>query len=159
MKRFATLFALLVIAGMSTACNQQTGNRDQDIQLLKDNEAQWNTDLAAKDGDKVAAYYADNAVVMMPGSPAVYGKDAIHAAMKQMVASDGFSLKFQSARFDVATSSDLAFTQGSYTATYTDAHTKKLVNDHGNFVTTFRRNADGSWKAVADIATSDVPQK
>jgi ketosteroid isomerase-like protein len=161
MKRLATLFALLLIAGMSTACNQQTGNRDEDIQLLKDNEAQWNQDFAAtpKDGDKLVTYYADNAVLMTPNMPAVSGKDAIHNTIKQMVADSAFSLKFQSTHIDVANSSDLAYSQGSYTATFTDPHTHKVVNDHGSFVTTFRRNADGTWKAVADIATSDLPAK
>jgi ketosteroid isomerase-like protein len=38
----------------------------------------------------------------------------------------------------------------------TDPSNHKPMNDHGNYVTTFRKQADGSWKAVADIASSAV---
>jgi len=157
MKRFIILSALLAIAGTTVACNHQGGNRDADIQLLKDNETQWNQDYAAKDLDKLVSYYSDNAVLMAPGMPAIEGKDAIHNALKQMMADQAFALQFQSSRWDVAESSDLAYTQGSYTYTSTDARTKRAVTDHGSFVTTYRRSANGSWKAVADIATSSVP--
>ena len=74
-----------------------------------------------------------------------------------MTADPAVSLKFQANKVDVASSGDLAFTQGTYTLTMTDPHTGKVINDHGSFVTTYRKQSDGSWKAVADIATSDVP--
>jgi hypothetical protein len=41
--------------------------------------------------------------------------------------------------------------------TVTDPATHKPITDHGNYVTTFRKQADGSWKAAADIASSAVP--
>jgi hypothetical protein len=39
----------------------------------------------------------------------------------------------------------------------TDPQTKQIVNDHGSYVTTYRKQPDGTWKAIADIATSEVP--
>jgi hypothetical protein len=41
--------------------------------------------------------------------------------------------------------------------TVTDPQTKQIINDHGSYVTTYRKQPDGTWKAVADIATSAVP--
>jgi ketosteroid isomerase-like protein len=58
---------------------------------------------------------------------------------------------------DVAKSGDLGYSAGTYKLTVTDPATHKPINDHGNYVTTFRKQADGTWKAVADIATSSVP--
>ena len=46
---------------------------------------------------------------------------------------------------------------GTYTMTMTDSKTKKVMNDHGSYVTDYRKQPDGSWKAVADIVTSEVP--
>ena len=66
-------------------------------------------------------------------------------------------LNFQATKVDVASSGDLAYTRGAYTMTATDPATKKPMNDHGSYVTTYRKQADGSWKAVMDIATSEVP--
>jgi len=50
----------------------------------------------------------------------------------------------------------MAFTQGSYLLTITDPQSKKVVHDNGSYVTTYRREADGTWKAVTDIATSSA---
>ena len=74
-----------------------------------------------------------------------------------MLADPAVSLTFQSSKVDVAKSGDLGYTQGSYKLTVTDPTTHKPINDHGSYVTTFRKQADGSWKAEADIATSEVP--
>jgi ketosteroid isomerase-like protein len=74
-----------------------------------------------------------------------------------MVADPALSLKFHTARVEVAKSGDVAYTQGAYTMTVTDPNTKQLINDHGTYVTTWRKQPDGTWKAVADIVTSEVP--
>jgi uncharacterized protein (TIGR02246 family) len=157
MKRFATLCATTVIALMATACNQAADTHDTDVKALKDNETQWNQDFVSKDPDKLVAHYADDAILMGPGIPASSGKDAIRSTVKQMVSDPALSMKFQAAKVEVAKSGDVAFTQGSYTMEMTDPQTKRLIHDHGSYVTTYRKQADGAWKAVADIATSEVP--
>jgi ketosteroid isomerase-like protein len=92
---------------------------------------------------------------MVPGGPPTTGKDAIQKSLTTTVSS--MDLKFQASKVDVASSGDLGYTQGSYTLALTNPKTKKVANDHGSYVTTYRKQADGSWKAVADIATSEVP--
>ena len=85
------------------------------------------------------------------------GKDAIHTLISQMVTDPALTLKFQSSKVDAAKSGDWAYSQGSYTMTMTDANTKKVMNDHGSYVTVYHKQADGSWKVVSDISTSEVP--
>ena len=34
---------------------------------------------------------------------------------------------------------------------------KQLIADHGSYVTVYRKQADGTWKATANIASSAVP--
>jgi ketosteroid isomerase-like protein len=74
-----------------------------------------------------------------------------------MTSDPAMSLQFQASKVDVAKSGDLAYTQGSYTLAITDPQTKKVVNDHGSYVTAYRKQADGSWKAVEDIVVSEIP--
>jgi uncharacterized protein (TIGR02246 family) len=157
MKRFVPLCATAAIALTMTACNQTPDTHDADVAAIQANEVQWNQDFAARDADKLASHYASDAVLIISGAPAISGKDAILVGLKQMVADPALSLKFQSAKTDVAKSGDLAYTEGSYTLTATDPQTKQIINDHGSYVTTYRKQADGTWKAVADIASSDVP--
>lgn len=130
---------------------------DADVKAIKDNEVQWNKDFAAKDVDKMAAHYADDAVLMAPGMPAASGKSAIQNMLKEMVSDPALSLKFEAARVEVAKSGDVAYTQGAYTMKMTNPATKQPMDDKGSYVTTYKKQADGSWKAICDINTSEVP--
>ena len=162
MKRsLGILFAAGVLAAL-TACSQapvatsaSPASHDADVQAIKDLETQWNKDAAAKDLNGIVSHYAPDAVLMIPGSPAASGKDAILATHKDLLSDPNASLKFAASRVDV--SGDLAYTQGNYDLTVTDPATKKPVNDKGSYVTVYRRQGDGSWKAVSDIASSSVP--
>jgi uncharacterized protein (TIGR02246 family) len=157
MKKIAALACAAVVASIMTACNQTTSTHDADVQAIKDLETSWNQDYAGKSADKITSYYADDAVLMVPGMDAAVGKDAIHKMGVQMFADPALSLKFQASKVDAAKSGDLAYSQGSYTMTITDPITKQVVNDHGSYVTVYHKQADGTWKAVSDIATSSVP--
>lgn len=155
MKRFAALAGVTLLALMTAGCNQTANTHDADVQAIKDGETQWNQDYVSKDVDKLVGHYADDGVLMAPGEPATVGKDAIRSALKQMVADPTMSLKFQASKVD--TSGDMGYSQGSYTFTFTDPQSKQLINDHGSYVTVYRKQADGTWKAASDIATSAVP--
>ena len=154
MKRLMILCATTALTFLATACSD---THDADVKAIQAIEAQWNQDYASKDAAKLASHYADNAVLMIPGSPAVSGLDAIRANSAQMASDPALSLNFKSDRIGVAKSGDLAYTQGTYTITLTDPLTKQIIHDHGSYVTTYRKQPDGAWKAVADIASSAVP--
>ena len=153
-----TLPLLALLAGCTQApqASQSPDTHDADVAALKTTEAQWNKEYEAKDLEKLVAHYTDDAVLMTPFQPAVSGKDAIRAALKGLVSDPAFTLKFQASHADAARSGDVAFTQGSYALTVTDPSTKKVVNDKGSYVTVYKKQADGGWKAVSDIASSEV---
>jgi len=160
MKRRLVLTGATALAVVLSGCGDMAStstNHDADIQALKDNEAQWNKDFEAKDADKLVAHYTDDAVLMNPGAPASSGKDAIRTALKGMVSDPALSLKFQATQVEVAKSGDMAYTHGNYQMTMTDPATKKVINDKGTYVTVYKKQADGSWKAVQDAAISEVP--
>jgi uncharacterized protein (TIGR02246 family) len=161
MNRLLTLCAAAALALPLTACNQAAApaanTHDADVKAVQDYETQWVADWASKDAARIAAHYSDDAVLMTPGSDAVSGKDAISKMLTQMVADPALSLKFQSSKVDAASSGDVAWSEGTYTIAMTDAQSKKIVNDHGTYVTVYKKQADGSWKAVSDIASSSMP--
>ncbi len=156
--RFSMLVSLLLLA-FTTACTQAPppDTHDADVQALKDTEAAWVKVIAAKDFEKSVSYYADDASVLMPNAPTINGKDAIRAAFKPFLDDPNFAMTFQGSRFEVAKSADLGYTQGTYTMTMTDPKTKKPVTDKGKYVTVYKKQADGTWKAVADMTSSDMP--
>jgi ketosteroid isomerase-like protein len=77
--------------------------------------------------------------------------------LNDMVGDTALSLSFEATRIEVAKSGDVAYTQGAYTMTMTDSATKKPITDKGSYVTVYKKQADGSWKAVSDIASSGTP--
>ena len=83
--------------------------------------------------------------------------EAIKKDFKDFVTDPATDLKFTATQVDVAKSGDLGYTRGTYTLTVMDPQTKKLEHDHGSYVTTYRKQPDGSWKAVMDIASTEVP--
>jgi uncharacterized protein (TIGR02246 family) len=123
---------------------------------IHDIEAAWVKEAAAKDLEKAVGHYADDAVLMTPGGPAAKGKDAIHGAWKGMLDDPNFKLNFSSDRVEMSAGGDLATTRGSYTMTMTNPKTKKPMDDKGSYVTVFKKQADGGWKAIEDINTSEV---
>ena len=147
---------LLLMTGCASA-PVVADTHDADVKALRDNEAQWNKDFEAKDADKLVAHYADDAVLVAPGSPPASGKDAIGKVLKSMVADPALGLKFEAARVEVSKSGDIGYTQGSYNMTMTDPTSKNVIKDKGSYVTGYKKQADGSWKAVVDIASSEIP--
>jgi uncharacterized protein (TIGR02246 family) len=158
MKPLAIICASASLVLVMAACSTPPPDtHDADVRAIQDTETQWNQDYSSKDINKIAAHYADDAILMVPGGPSTSGKEAIQKSLQQMVADPAMALKFESTRVDVAKSGDLAYTRGTYTFAFTDPQTHKVINDHGSYVTAYRKELDGTWKAVADIATSEVP--
>jgi uncharacterized protein (TIGR02246 family) len=155
----STFVAMCGLAALLlTGCNQaMPDTREADAKAIRDTETQWNQDWAAKDVDKILAHYADNAMLMATGMPSSTGKDAIRKTLQGLLSDPALSLKFQASRVEVARSGEMGYTQGTYMLTMTDPNTKQAVTDHGSYVTTYAKQPDGTWKAVADIATSEVP--
>lgn len=146
--------AALALAG----CNATTPDtHDADVKAIGDLEATCMAAWKAHDAAKIATFYVDNAVIMNPGIPAINGKDALAKGLQPMMADTALDLTWHSDHIEVAKSGDLAWSRGSYQMAMTDANSHQLMHDHGSYVTTFQKQSDGSWKAVADIATSEVP--
>jgi uncharacterized protein (TIGR02246 family) len=162
MKALAAICCAAVLAWSMAGCKSDRSTstadtHDADVKALGDTEAQWNNDFGARDLEKIASHYAEDAVVMTPGAPAMKGKDTIHKGLQEMLADPAMTLQFHANRIEVSKSGDLGYSQGAYTMKMTDPQTHKVVDDHGSYVTTYRKQADGSWKVADDIATSEVP--
>ena len=125
-------------------------------QALRDLDAQWSKDAGAKDLDKTVSYYAEGAIVMPPNAASATTKEAIRSAWKEMLTTPGAAISWKTTKVEVAKSGDLAYVSGTYEETKTDA-SGKPVQDRGKYVEIFKKQADGTWKVVADIWNSDLP--
>jgi uncharacterized protein (TIGR02246 family) len=112
--------------------------------------ADWSKASQSKDLDKATSYYADEAVYFTNNGARVKGKDAIKMAWKPMLETPGPGLTFETTYVEVARSGDLAYEYGTYDLK-TEAKKGKVADEKGKYVVVWKKQADGSWKAVADI--------
>ena len=131
--------------------------RAEDEQAIRDGEAAWVKDFAAKDVEKVAAHYADDGTSMIPLMTLMKGRDAIRAGLKEEFSDPNSSLDFHPDKVEVSKSGDMAYSQGKYAFTSTDPKTKKRMIEHGGYVEVYKKQADGSWKVAQDIASQEAP--
>lgn len=160
------ILAMVALAAALTACSNKTEapvandtasaptTAASDADAIKGVEAAILAGYKAKDSAKVVAQYADTAVMVVPGAPAIQGHDAIVKAVADSINDPAFSIDFTNSGTDVAMSGDLGYTHGTFRVSITDPDTKKPVSMAGNYTTVFKKQADGGWKAINDIASA-----
>jgi uncharacterized protein (TIGR02246 family) len=161
MSRFVAVLLSNLLLLSCAACKQAVPperTHDANVRAIQDAEAQWNQDFASRDVSRLVAHYAEDAVLIIPGEPPNAGPAAIRKTIDRLLADPALSVKFVPTKVEVSTSGDLGYTEGSYTLTLTDPQSRQPLQDQGSYVTTYRKQADGTWKAVTDIATSSVAQ-
>jgi uncharacterized protein (TIGR02246 family) len=127
------------------------------IDAIRTDEVKWNADWKSGDPGRVVAHYAPDAVLMVPGEAPMTGLEAIRAGAQKSMDDPGFSLAFSSEKVDVSKSGDQAVSRGTFKETATDPASKARVEATGTFVTVYKPQPDGSWKALWDIATPGAP--
>lgn len=130
--------------------------RAADEAAIRQTNTAWSKTAEAKQLEAMVAYYADDASVFPPNAPIVTGKEAIRKVLAPLFEMPGFYLTWQATKVEVSRSGDLAYSSGPYEQRFNDPKGNP-VTDRGKGVTVWKKQADGSWKAVADIFNSDLP--
>jgi uncharacterized protein (TIGR02246 family) len=163
------LLGAAALALTAAGCNKydhRDGDRQgkADVGAVKDainaDEKKWNDEFHAKpmNADALSAHYASDAYFVVPGMKHVSGSSDIRKAYGDAIKDPNFDVSFSSDKVDVAASGDLAYSRGHFSEKYTDPKTKQVVSDSGSFITVYKRQDDGSWKAVEDF-TAVEPAK
>jgi ketosteroid isomerase-like protein len=150
-KRLVLTIGMLVCLGFSVGCQRarlseadQTAIRqadEKDMQLM--NAKDWKGELAL---------YEEDAIELPPNQAAVQGKPAIQAWDE---ASPPFS-NFQEQSLEIEGTGNLAYDRGTYSITVAPAGAAP-IEDHGKYVTIWRKQAGGLWKISRTMFNSDLP--
>lgn len=152
-----TIICMAAAAALAGCDTYDTPDPKAIEQQLQANEAKWNRAYAEHDAKALASMYADDAALANPGEDLVRGKTAIEQATAAFAADPNLKVAFEANRIQVASSGDLAYTRGRYTMTMTNPETGKPETGTGHYLTVWRKQADGSWKAVEDFVTPGGP--
>lgn len=127
--------------------------RAADEAAIRAADLAWSKAAGDKDPVRTASFYADNAVLMVAGSPIGTGKDAIQKGFAGMMTDPKFALSFAPTKVEVSKAGDLAYEIGDYEITFSDKKGKPLTTK-AKYVVVWGKQADGSWKALVDAPTS-----
>ena len=132
-----------------TRCASAGSQNDVRSQILR-LDAEWSQAAQTRDVDRVVSFWAEDAIVFPPGSPAVAGKSAIRDFVVKSFQTPAFSISWKTTDVGVSRSGDIAYTTGTNRITF-NAPDGKQITVEGKAVTVWRREKDGAWKCVIDI--------
>ena len=163
MRRIAQAFALagatamaISVAGCQKYASSGGGaSADSVKEAIKADDKKWNEQFKSQDLEGTLGHYADDAYFVAPGVKPASGSTEIRQVYAKAMADPAFQISFASDKIDVAGSGDLAYARGHFTEKYTDPKTQKVMIDSGSYVTVYKKQSDGSWKAVEDFAVAD----
>jgi uncharacterized protein (TIGR02246 family) len=146
--------ALGIVAVALTGCVSAGGPVDERVQILQ-LDREWSEAAQRRDVERVLSYWANDAVVLPPGSPPVVGKPAIREFVVKSFQAPDFSISWKTTEVTVSGSGDLAYATGTNRVTFRSPDGKQMTVE-GKAVTVWRRETSGSWKCVVDI-WNDTP--
>jgi uncharacterized protein (TIGR02246 family) len=158
--RTSISLALLATAAALTlgGCAKEgagSANPDSVKHAIKADETKWNQQFKDKDQEGLVDHYADDAFFVAPGVAGTEGSTPIRQTFANALTDPAFEVHFSSDKIDVARSGDMAYARGKFSEKYTDKKTGKVMSDSGSYLTVYKKQDDGSWKAVEDFAAAD----
>ena len=153
-------FAGPVVAGALFTClgcasaGSESAVRSEILRL----DADWSRAAQDRDVERVVSFWADDAIVLPPGSPVVSGKAAIREFVAKSFQTPGFSISWTTTTVAVSRSGDVAYTTGTNRVAFSTPDGKQAAVE-GKAVAVWRRDKDGEWKCVIDIWNDAAPSQ
>ena len=144
----AAAFAILVAAPLALSAHVAP-----DARALAQLDEEWSKAAGAKDVERVASFYADDAIAYPPGAPMAVGKAAAKKVWAAYFADPSFAISWKTDHAEV--SGQLGYTSGTSETSY-KGRDGKVVHEKGKFLCVWRKQKDGGWKAIHDVWNADT---
>src|SRR5271169_5401716 len=122
------------------------------VETLKQLEGEFMKAAAEKGSQGYMSYYADDAVEVPNGVPAIEGKVNIAKTMGFLDDKNN-RLTWTPVGADISSSGDLGYTYGTFEFHSKDKDGKPTV-DYGKYTSIWKLQKDGSWKVVLDMGNA-----
>jgi len=110
--------------------------------------------FARRDAGAALRCYAADAVLMLPGQPALTGREAIGKALERALADLHVSMEVHTTRIEIANSAELAYAFGTGLTTVAVTAGEGATRSSSKWLAVFRKR-DGVWEIVADAYNED----
>jgi len=157
--RSLALAGAIAVAAIVSGCQKGSASVDPAAiaTAIKADEKAWSDQFQAKprDLEALVSHYADDADFIAPGTKPAIGMTQIRQLYAEGLNDPNFNITFAADKVDVAQAGDMATSRGRFEETFTDSDSKVAVKVGGEFLTVYKKQSDGSWKAVQDWAVAD----
>ncbi len=157
-----TTARLYLIAGivLTTACAMPKSETTPRIDVASESakllqrDTEWSA-LASQgtDTDRVASYWSDDAVLMMPGQAIIKGRAAIRDYVASSFKTPGFKIHWVSDAPTFSPDGKFAYMTGKSEVNVPGKDGKPMTIAMRG-LTVWRVDPDGQWRCIADVATA-----
>jgi uncharacterized protein (TIGR02246 family) len=155
MKRITLLLVATLIVAFFSGLEGQENKNEQSTALadarkaIDKGNAQWVDAWDKADASLIAGLFAADGVLLGRNGKSFKGPKQILERMKTVMEAAGKGVKATVTTVDLWLIGDTAYETGKYS--YTSQEKGQPVTDEGRYVTTWRRQSDGSWKIIMDM--------
>ncbi len=142
--------ALLAVLLAGPACARRATPDD-----LVRREAEFAAAVSAGDVERFGAFLADDAVFLAPGGTVARGREAVTREWRALLRDPARQLTWEPTEAFLAPDGQLGYTYGDWRQVREGAGGAELLAT-GRYVTIWRREPDGVWRAVLDAGTTDT---
>ena len=147
MRKYLTI---LIISCILAACKENNVDTKSEGEKLMQLSRDWSKSAASDSIEKTLSYWAEDAIVMSPGEPALKGKQAIRGMIEGTSKIPGFKISWEPLSVVVSKSGDMAYMIEQNQITVNDS-LGNPITQYNKAVTIWRKETDGSWKNVVDM--------
>ena len=141
---------ILIISITLARCNENKIDTKSEGEKLMQLSRDWSNSAATDSIEKTLSYWAEDAIVMSPGEPALKGKQAIRSMIEGTSKIPGFRISWEPLSVVISKSGDMAYMIEQNQITVNDP-LGNPITQYNKAVTIWRKETDGSWKNVVDM--------
>lgn len=153
--RLFTAIVLAMVAAAGCGAPRKVDVSAEEAAVRK-TDADWLAAATAHDLNRILPFWADDATIFAPGTPAVVGKEAIRKYVSDAFATTGFSITWKTDKVEVSQSGDMAYSTGTDRMSVNGPDGKPLTED-ARGVAIWKKQPDGSWRCVVDVMSPSAP--
>ena len=145
--------AMFLVSGLLACAKPPAAFTDADRNEIRAVVDSFTTAVTNNDFATAASYYTENGVIIPPNSPAVEGR----AGIQKGLGGFGHINAFSQSVVEVDGVGDLAYARINYESSFTPAGTTSPLTDKGKALIVLRKQADGKWRTIQGMHSSDLP--
>ena len=134
-------------------CGEQKVDTVREGEALMQISRDWSRSVSPDSIERIMSYWADNAVYMPPGQPALIGKDAIRQMVTESLKIPGFKISWEPQSVTISKSGDLAYLIEKSQMTMNDSLGNPKTEYYKGL--TVWRKEKGTWKNVVEMVNHD----